>query len=347
MWLTDMQFSARLARFLAAACAALSLGALAQTTIPSGGDARQRIIEAAKKEASLLFYTTTPTEYVKDLVEPFEKQYGIKVHVWRARSEVILQRVIGEARANKPIVDVVQSIAPPMETLHREGLLLPISSAIHKDLGAGAVPGHRAWASTLRYVFVQAYNTTKVAREELPKTYTDLLHPRWKGRLGIESSDHEWVSSIIKDMGEDAGTRFFRELVRGNGLSVRTGHPLLLNLTASAEVPLALTVYQYSVEQAKKKGSAIEWFAIEPAVAIADGIAVARKAPSPNAALLFYEHMLGTESQRTVARIGYVPTSTKVDSPLTGVRLKVLEAGALLDEQDSSLSRFEALLQGK
>ena len=48
MWLTDMQFSARLARFLAAACAALSLGALAQTTIPSGGEARQRIIEAAK-----------------------------------------------------------------------------------------------------------------------------------------------------------------------------------------------------------------------------------------------------------------------------------------------------------
>jgi ribosome-associated translation inhibitor RaiA len=49
------------------------------------------------------------------LVEPFEKQYGIKVNVWRARSEAILQRVVNEARGNKPQVDVVQSISPPME----------------------------------------------------------------------------------------------------------------------------------------------------------------------------------------------------------------------------------------
>ncbi len=306
-----------------------------------------KLVEAARKEGSLLLYTTTPTEYLKELVEPFEKLYGIKVHVWRARSEVILQRVINEARGNKPLVDVVQSIAPPMEALQREGLLLAVNSPQHAQLLSGSVPAHQGWASTLRYVFVQAYNTGKVAKDELPKTYADLLHPRWKGRLGIESSDHEWTSSVIKDMGEEAGQRFFRELVRGNGLSVRTGHPLLTNLTVSGEVPLALTVYQYSVEQAKKKGSAVEWFAIEPAVAIADGMGVAKKAPSPNAALLFYEYMLGVDAQRVLARIGYVPTHTQVESPLKGVKVKLLDGAALLDEQDKSSARYEALLQGR
>ena len=306
-----------------------------------------KLVEAARKEGSLLLYTTTPTEYLKELVEPFEKLYGIKVHVWRARSEVILQRVINEARGNKPLVDVVQSIAPPMEALQREGLLLAVNSPQHAQLLSGSVPAHQGWASTLRYVFVQAYNTGKVGKDELPKTYADLLHPRWKGRLGMESSDHEWTSSVIKDMGEEAGQRFFRELVRGNGLSVRTGHPLLTNLTVSGEVPLALTVYQYSVEQAKKKGSAIEWFAIEPAVAIADGMGVAKKAPSPNAALLFYEYMLGVDAQRVLARIGYVPTHTQVESPLKGVKVKLLDGAALLDEQDKSSARYEALLQGR
>jgi iron(III) transport system substrate-binding protein len=316
---------------------------LAQTS----GAVTPKLVEAARKEGSLLLYTTTPTEYLKDLIEPFEKQYGIKVNVWRARSEAILQRVISEARGNKAQVDVVQSIAPPMEALYREGLLLPLNSPAHAELLPGSVPAHRAWASTLRYVFVQAYNTQRVGKEELPASYADLLHPRWKGRLGIESSDHEWVSSVIKEMGEEAGMRFFRDLVRGNGLSSRTGHPLLMNLTVSGEVPLALTVYQYSVEQAKKKGSPVDWFAIEPAIAIADGMGVARKAPSPNAALLFYEYMLGAEAQRAIARIGYLPTSTKVDSPLKGVKVKLLDAAALLDEQEKSLARFESLLQGR
>ena len=341
---------ARAVRFLIATlCALACLGAAAQPGLATyvGADRQQHLAEAAKKEGSLLFYTTTPTEFAKELVAPFEKQYGIKVNIWRARSEAILTRVIGEARGGKPIVDVIQSISPPMEALHREGLLLPVLSPFHGDLTPGAVPTHREWASTLQYVFVQAYNTTRVAKEELPKSYRDLLDPRWKGRLGIESSDHEWMTAIISDMGEEAGARFFRELVRGNGLSVRTGHPLLTNLTVSGEVPLALTVYQYSVEQAKKKGSPVDWFVIEPAVAIADGIAVAKKAPSPNAALLFYDYMLSPEAQRLLAKIGYRATSVKVEHPARQVKLKVLEAARLLDEQEKSVTRFEAIINGR
>jgi iron(III) transport system substrate-binding protein len=306
---------------------------------------QQRLVEGAKKEGSLLLYTTTPTEYINQLIDPFEKKYGIKVNVWRARSEMILQRVINEARGGKPVVDVIASISPPMEALHRENLLQEVISPHHHELIPTAVPAHRQWVSTLQYVFVQAYNTSKVSKDELPKTYQDLLAPKWKGTLGIEGADHEWMTSVIKDMGEANGTRFFGELTARNGLSVRNGHPLLTNLVASGEVPLALTVYQYSVAQARKKGSPIDWFVIEPAVTIADGMGIPKKAPHPHAALLFYDYMISPEAQGILAKIGYFPTSSKVEPPIKNIKLKVLDAGNLLDEQEKSFARFESILR--
>ena len=160
----------------------------------------------------------------------------------------------------------------------------------------------------------------------------------------IEGDDHEWLSSVIADMGEAEGMRFWRELVATNGISVRSGHPLLTSLVASGEIPLALTVYQYSVEQAKKKGSPIDWFVIEPAVSITNGIAVPKKAAHPHAALLFYDHIISAEGQRILAKIGYVPTHREVESPVKGVRLKLLDAATLLDEQEKSTRLFEQLI---
>ena len=309
-----------------------------------GEDRQQRLVEGARKEGSLLFYATFPVEYADQLIEPFRTQYGIKVNVWRARSEIVLRKVITEARAGGPSADVIAIISPQEEALRRENLLQEIDSPYHKDLVPAAVPAHREWVATLHHVFVQAYNTDKVRKEDLPKTYRDLLAPKWRGKLAIEGDDHEWVSSVIADMGEAEGVKFFRDLVASNGLSVRSGHPLLTNLVASGEVPLALTVYQYSVEQAKKKGSPIDWFAIEPAVSITNAIGVARRAPHPHAALLFYDYIIGPEGQRMLAKIGYVPTHPKIESPVKGVKLKFLDAATLLDEQEKSFGLFEQII---
>lgn len=317
---------------------------LQELAVYQGEDRQQRLAEGAKKEGSLLFYATFPLEYANQLIEPFKKKYGIRVDIWRARSEIVLRKVITEARAGSSNVDVIAIISPQQEALRRENLLQEIRSPYHKDLDRLAVPAHREWVATLHHVFVQAYNTDKVRKEDLPRTYRDLLAPKWKGKLAIEGDDHEWVSSVIADMGEAQGVKFFRDLVATNGLSVRSGHPLLTNLVASGEVPLALTVYQYSVEQAKKKGSPIDWFAIEPAVSITNAIGVARKAPHPHAALLFYDYVIGAEGQRMLAKIGYVPTHVKIESPVKGVRLKFLDAETLLNEQEKSFGLFERII---
>jgi iron(III) transport system substrate-binding protein len=340
-----------LKRVLAAAVFALSSAVhaahsqtLQELAAYRGEDRQQRLVQGARKEGSLVFYTTFPNEYANQLIEPFRNKYGIKVELWRARSEIVLRKVIAEARAGGPSVDVITVFSPAAEALRRENLLQEIHSPHHKDLIHSAVPAHREWVATLQHVFVQAYNTGKVRKEDLPRTYRDLLSPRWKGKLAIEGDDHEWMSSVIADMGEAKGVQFFHDLVAGNGLSVRSGHPLLTNLVASGEIPLALTVYQYSVEQAKKKGSPIDWFVIEPAVSVTNGIGVARRAPHPHAALLFYDYIIGAEAQSILARIGYVPTHARIESPVKGVKLKLLDAATLVDEQEKSFGLFERII---
>ena len=323
---------------------AVDAQSLAELATYEGSDRTARLIAGAKREGSLQFYTTIPPEYLKPITDAFETKYGVKVDVWRARSEAVLQRVLTEAKGGRWTVDVVESISPPMEALTREKLTQEIRSPEHKNLIDGVLPAHREWAPTLIFIFVQAYNTTKVRKDELPKTYLDLLDPKWKGRLSIEASDHEWFYSVARDMGEERGLKFFRDLVAGNGLTMRVGHPLLVNLVASGEVPLALTVYQYSPEQLKKKGAPIDWFAIEPAVAISDGIAVMKKAPHPHAALLFYDYLLGEEGNRQIAKLGYAPANRNIESPMSKLRVKVLNASTLLDEAAKSTALFDEII---
>ena len=317
---------------------------LAELALYEGSDRMARLIAGARKEGSLQFYTTIPAEYLRPITDEFEKKYAVKVDIWRARSEAVLQRVLTEAKAGRWTVDVVESISPPMEALYREKLTQEVRSPEHKNLIDGVLPTHREWAPTLIFIFVQAYNTTRVKKEELPKSYADLLDPKWKGRLAIEASDHEWFYSVARDMGEERGLKFFRDLMATNGLSVRVGHPLLTTLVASGEVPLALTVYQYSPEQLKKKGAPIDWFAIEPAVAISDGMAVMKKAPHPHAALLFYDYLLSEEGNRQIAKLGYAPTNRHLESPLSKLRVKVLNPSTLLDESVKSNALFDELI---
>jgi len=311
----------------------------------TGADRQQRLEEGAKKEGALVLYTTIPTQYAKDLIEPFEKKYGVKVEVWRARSELIQQRVINEARSGHPKVDIIANTSPPMEALHREKLLQKVDSPYFKGLMPLAIPDHREWVSINLLVMVQAYNTQKVKKEDLPKTYEDLLDPKWKDKLAIEGSDYDWTESVISDMGEEKGEQFFKDLVTKNRLSVRNGHPLLTNLVGSGEVPLALTVYQYSVEQAKKTGAPIDWFAIEPAITITVGAGIMKNASHPYAATLFYDYLLSEDAQRILDKIGYYATNTKVEPPFEGVKLKILDPGMLLDQQDKAYRRFESLMQ--
>jgi len=323
----------------------LALAALAALPAVAQTDA---LVGAAKKEGTLTFYTTIAEKDLPVIVKPFEDKYGIKVNVWRAGTDKVLQRTIQEARANRNDVDVVHYGSPEMEALAREKILKPVDDPVQKDLIAGSVPAHKQWAATILSVWVQAYNTQAVKKADLPKKWDDLLDPKWKGKLGIEGKDDDWFATVVQQLGgEPKGVEFFRKLADSNGISVRKGHTLLNNMVVSGEVPLALTVYNYMPQQAKDKGAPIDWFVIEPAIARSNAVGIAVKAKHPNASLLFYEYLLGPDGQKAMTSIDYVPTNTKVASPLKGIRIVATDPARSLDESEKWSKLFEDIIVKK
>jgi iron(III) transport system substrate-binding protein len=323
-----------------------SVAAQSQVPMYEGADRTQRLVEGAKREKGLMLYTSMAEKDSLRLTAAFEKKYGIKVTVWRAGKNKVLQRVITEAGAGRNEVDFVLNPAPEMEALHREKLLQPVRSPVQKDLIAAALPAHREWTGMRVYVFVQSYNTQKVSREELPKTWQDLLDPRWKGRLGIEAKQQEWFYALVQAMGEEKGLKFFRDLVATNGVSQRTGNSLLNNMVISGEVPLALNVYSYLPEQGKAAGAPIDHIALAPTMAYTDGIGIVKAAPHPHAATLFYDFML-TEGQKIVGEHSAITTHRRDEAALAKFKPVFIDAARVLDTYELWAKTYEDTLNGR
>ncbi|HET7362535.1 MAG TPA: extracellular solute-binding protein [Burkholderiales bacterium] len=334
-----------LPKLIAAPLLALVAGAaLAQQPATyEGADREARLIAGAKKEGELVMYTSGQADDFNLLAKTFEQKYGVKVTMWRAGSENVLQRAVTEARGGRFAVDVVETNGPELEMLQREGLEQSVKSPHLADIIPVAKQPHGEWVGTRLNVYAFAYNTKAVKKDELPKRYEDLSDPRWKGRLGIEQDDSEWLAGLATQFGEAHITQVFRDVVQKNGISVRKGHTLLTQLVASGEVPLALTVYNYKAEQLKNRGAPIDWFVIGKAVARPNGVAVMKRAPHPNAAVLWYDFEISEEAQRMLAKREFVPTNRKVDTPLNKVPLLVVDPKIILDQQAKWTKLYEEL----
>jgi len=294
-------------------------------------DRAEKILEAATKEGTLTLYTAFRPQDLPLIIAPFEAKYGIKVKAWRSGSNNVTQRVVREAAGKRPEVDVIMMPASEMEAVYREKLLQPITSPLTKDLIPIAVPSHKNWATVFMNVTVHSYNTQLIKKEELPKSFNDLLDPRWKGKLGIESKAEEWYSKVISVMGEEKGLKYFRELVAKNGMSARLGASLLHNLVIAGEVPMALTVYIDLPEKDKRAGKPVDWFALDPVVAQGFNVSIAQKAQHPHAALLFYDYMLSPETQKLLASLHYYPANTKVTNPYPNMKIEVIDPVITID----------------
>ncbi|MDQ6680508.1 MAG: extracellular solute-binding protein [Pseudomonadota bacterium] len=325
--------------FLAQAQTPAQAQAQAQTPDPSAAivryeraDREQMLAQGARKEGEVSVYTSLTAEELAALSAAFDKKYAVKVRAWRAGSEKVLQRATTEARSGRHDADVIETNGPELEALYREQLLMPLYSPHLAELMPQSLRPHGHWVGTRLNMFVHAYNTKLVKKEELPTRYADLADPRWKGRLGIEAEDEDWFATVVKGLGEEAGLKTFREIAKTNGFSVRKGHTLLAGLVASGEVPFALTAYSHGVEKMKQKGAPVEWFAIAPAIGRANGIAIVRGAPHPHAAALFVDFMLGVEAQAILEKGGYVPANLRLANRAHQLPLVFVDPATVLDE---------------
>ena len=290
-----------------------------------------RLVERAQREGTVVLYTSLAPTESRPLAEAFEKKYGIKVDLWRALSDKVVQRVVTEAQGKRFSVDVVETNGPEMEMLAREKLLAEIRSPHVADLPPEAIPPHRGWMPDRMNYFVVGYNTQKVKRADLPATYEGFTDPKWKGLIGLEATDVEWMATLIKAWGNDRGMDFFRKLAAMKP-DVRKGHVLLAELVAAGEVPVGLTMYNSNVESLKRKGAPIDFVPIPPVAARPQGIGVAKHAPHPNAAALFADFVLSPEGQRLFESMGRVPASTRVKSALNDFAFTLIEPATVLDE---------------
>ncbi|MBV8823942.1 MAG: extracellular solute-binding protein [Hyphomicrobiales bacterium] len=280
-----------------------------------GADRDQRLLAGGRREGTLVLYTSLATTEAVPLIGAFERKYGVKVQLWRALSENILQRTIAEARARRHSVDVIETNSPEVEALAREGLIGEFSNPHVADLHPWALPPHRLWIGDRVDLRVAAFNTGKVRRDEIPATYEGFLDPAWKGRIAVEAADDEWLGAVMKYWGEDRGTAFVRRLAALKP-DVRKGHVLIAQLVAVGEVTVALTAYSGNAESIKRKGGPVDWAPVEPLVGRLQAIALARQAPHPHAALLFADFLLSPEGMQLLQEMSRVPTSRAMPTPL-------------------------------
>jgi iron(III) transport system substrate-binding protein len=173
-----------------------------------GADREKRLIEQARKEGVVTFYTSLNSTESKPLSDAFQKKYGVKVELWRSPSERVVRRVLEEAQAKQHSVDVIATNGPEMESLAREKVLTTFYTPHAADLPAASIPRHRLWLPDRLQFFVVGYNTNLVKREDLPKSIRGFADPRWKGKLAIEAGDAEWMATLVKKWGEAEGMRF-------------------------------------------------------------------------------------------------------------------------------------------
>jgi iron(III) transport system substrate-binding protein len=338
------------ALFLSAACAPLA-GAQspeknAAVYLYEGADRAQRLAERARQEGTLVLYTSLATSESVPLTQAFEKKYGVKVELWRSLSDQVMRRALNEAKARRHSVDVIETNGPELEALARERVTARFFSPHIADIPPWGVPAHRMWISDRVDFFVVTFNTTKVRGEEIPQTYEGFLDPKWKGRIGVEATDQEWLAGLVKHWGERRALAFFRGLVAMKP-DLRKGHVLLAEMVSAGEVPVGLTNYASNADSMKRRNKPIDWKPVEPVIGRPQALGLAANAPHPNAALLFADFVLSPQGQQLFNSMGRFPSSQKAKSSLVTFPYLMLDPVTLIDEDEKWQGLWNELVTAK
>jgi iron(III) transport system substrate-binding protein len=297
---------------------------MAELAMYKGADRQQILEEGAKKEGKLTFYTSgILKQAVNPVVEAFQKKYPfIKVDIWRASSMELVSRATEEFRAGRHMLDVMEGTQTNMIVIQEVGIVQPFFSPnlVQVDDEAKTnAPGGAVLAVAFRSSGIGfGYNTNLVKKEQLPKTYNDLLNPFWKGKLAIAGSDTgvNWMSAIYRNLGEDLLKKIANQ---GFPVQMISGQAML-DMVISGEYAASPTIFDSHVVGSKKRGAPCAWVPLEPVRVNVGPIAVTKNAPHPYTALLFADFETSKESGDIHRSVGY--DSTRKDVPPLEQRYK-------------------------
>lgn len=268
--------------------------------------------EGAKKEGKLNLYGSMREDEAKPVFDTFEKKYlGVKIDYFRSSEDKLASKILAEAKARTYNFDVL--ITTGAYHIKNLGMALkwtpPSSPGINADL---LDPDGMATPVYINTNVIQ-YNTRLVPKADVPKSYEDLAHPKWKGRLCLEDSDWEWFVGLQNSMGKEKALDLFRRIA-ANQPAVRNGHGLVSDLVSAGECPVAINNYGNQVARAQKKGAPTDFVAINPVVTIVAPALVSKNAPHTNAGKLYVNWITSKEGQEFIVKNGgRIPVRVDVD----------------------------------
>ena len=318
-------------------CLSLALAGM----LPAGAFAADaKIIEAAKKEGELAWWSTIAQDQSQKIVDEFMKLYPfIKASYWRSGSVGLHNKILIEARAGRSSWDVLSQTTPEfIYDLKQKKLIAPYNSPERGLFSADLKDRDGYWTGTYALPTGLGFNTQQVKKEDVPKTYKDLLESKWKGgKISVDDENYEILIGLEQAWGKKVAVDYLKALAAqspaiGRGATQRT------QMLAAGEFPLAIS-YTHTVEWSKSQGTSVDWVNLEPVVIKFDGIMLGAKAEHPNAAKLFIDFVLSQQGQallqsfsRVTLREGVEPNPSRL---IKGFKRIVLHPEKAQNAQES------------
>ncbi len=278
--------------------------------------AEDDLVAGAKKEGILTLYLSTNLADANGVIQLYKSKYPfVNVNLFRADNEKLLNRILTESVSNKFNGDAIMISSFEVRVLLQKKLLQKYVSPHSQYFPEGFTDKDGYWTSVYSIPRVIAYNTKMVKPELAPKTFEDILQPRWKGGFGMSDSATLWYTGFMKYYGEEKGRDFMRKLAAQKP-AFRDSETVVTQLLVAGEFPLGL-VYSHQAAAIKRKGAPIEWVrTAQPIVTGLKPIGLSAKAQHPNAAKLFIDLVLSKEGQELIRSFSRIPDRGDVTSEL-------------------------------
>jgi iron(III) transport system substrate-binding protein len=276
---------------------------------------QQWLLEGARSEGEAVIYANMDVSAMKPLTEGFMKRYpGTKATSVHFSGAAIITRIDTEARAGKPLSDVVLSGQLGVLALVEKKVAARYRSPEREFYREGFKDKDGLWTAYMTNVMVSAYNTRQVKKDEAPRSVEDLLKPRWKGKLTMDSQSYVWFGTMMQYLGEEAGLRFMKRLNEQN-ISHQRGRRLMTQLVAAGEFDMAVETNLNSVLTLSRQGAPLAFAPIQPYFLSPSLVFMSANAPRPYTGALFIDYLLSEEGQKVIVTTNRMPAHTKVKSP--------------------------------
>ena len=271
-------------------------------------DLDMELVEGAKKEKKLVFYTTMDLPQSIEIVRDFAQKYpflGLELHPLEA--DTLVKRIQNEARSGMSTWDVLLGGGGSLQPLLEANLIVSYHSPQREAVSDALNDSEGYWSGYYLNPYVLGYNTTSVKEDEIPKKYDELLEPRWKGnRIAIDSTAHGLLRGLVAAWGEDKALGYLKRLADQQPVMARASITAVDSLhtgNVSMVIARAPVIQGYK----KKLQSPIDWVSLEPTVAQIDAVMLSAQSPHPNAARLFVDFVLSKEGQGALVGIQQIP----------------------------------------